>query len=78
LTWRAVRGTRVVWACVITVVLAQFAITYLPPLQKVFDTHAVPLLDGMLIVAVGAMFFAMIEAEKQLRLVFRGHVAAVA
>lgn len=78
LTWKAVRGTRAVWACVITVVLAQFAITYLPPLQKVFGTHAVPLLDGMLIVAVGAMFFAMIEAEKQLRLIFRGHVASVA
>jgi len=77
LTWKAVRGTRVVWACVITVVLAQFAITYLPPLQQVFGTHAVPLLDGMLIVAVGAVFFAMIEAEKQLRLVFRGKAAAV-
>ena len=61
LTWKAVRGTRVVWACVITVVLAQFAITYLPPLQQVFGTHAVSLLDGMLIVAVGAVFFAVIE-----------------
>ncbi len=67
LTWKAVRGTRVVWACVITVVLAQFAITYLAPLQQVFGTHAVPLLDGMLIVAVGAVFFAVIESEKQLR-----------
>jgi hypothetical protein len=36
------------------------------------------LLDGMLIIAVGAVFFAMIEAEKQLRLVFRGKAAAVA
>ena len=78
LTWKAVRGTRVVWACVITVVLAQFAITYLPPLQQVFGTHAVSLLDGMLIVAVGAVFFAVIESEKQLRLVFRGKAAAVA
>lgn len=67
LTWKAVRGTRVVWACVIAVVLAQFAITYLAPLQQVFGTHAVPLLDGMLIVAVGAVFFAVIESEKQLR-----------
>lgn len=71
LTWKAVRGTRVVWACVATVALAQVAITYLAPLQQVFGTHAVPVLDGMLIVAVGAMFFALIESEKQLRLVFQ-------
>lgn len=71
LTWKAAQGTRVVWACVIAVTLAQLSITYLPPLQQVFGTQAVPLLDGMLIVAVGAMFFAVIESEKQLRLVFQ-------
>ena len=38
LTWKAVRGTRVIWACVVAVTAAQFAITYLPPLQEVFDT----------------------------------------
>ncbi len=68
LTWAAVRGTRVVWACVIAVTGAQFAITYAPPLQAVFGTQSVPLLDGLLIVAVGAAFFAIIEVEKQLRL----------
>ncbi len=71
LTWNAVRGTRVVWACVIAVTAAQFAVTYLPPLQQVFGTQAVTALDGMLIFAVGVVFFAMIESEKQLRLVFR-------
>jgi magnesium-transporting ATPase (P-type) len=71
LTWKAVRGTRVVWSCVIAVVAAQFAVTYLPPLQQVFGTQAVPLFDGMLIVAIGVMFFAILESEKQLRLVFR-------
>ena len=68
LTWKAVRGTRVIWACVIVVTAAQFAITYLPPLQQVFGTAAVPLLDGFLLVAVGVAFFAIIEAEKQLRI----------
>jgi magnesium-transporting ATPase (P-type) len=68
LTWQAVRGTRIVWATVTTVTLAQFAITYLPPLQSVFDTRPVPLLDGVLIVFVGAVFFALIEMEKQMRL----------
>ena len=68
LTWRAVQGTRVIWATVCAVTAAQFAVTYLPPLQRVFGTEAVPLADGLLIVATGAVFFALIETEKQLRL----------
>jgi magnesium-transporting ATPase (P-type) len=71
LTWAAARGTPVVWACVIAVTGAQFAITYTPPLQAVFGTQAVPLRDGLLVVAVGAVFFALIETEKQMRLAFR-------
>jgi magnesium-transporting ATPase (P-type) len=71
LTWKAVRGTRVVWICVTTVTAAQFAFTYLPPLQRVFGTASVPVFDGLLLVAVGAVFFAILEAEKQLRLGLR-------
>ena len=71
LTWAAARGTPVVWACVLTVTAAQFAITYLPPLQGVFGTEAVPFHDGLLIVATGTVFFALIETEKQMRLAFR-------
>lgn len=71
LTWKAVRGTRVVWMTVIAVTAAQFAVTYLSPLQKVFGTQAVPFFDGLLIVAIGIVFFAIIEVEKQLRLVFQ-------
>jgi magnesium-transporting ATPase (P-type) len=71
LTWKAVRGTRVVWLTVTCVVLAQFAITYLPPLQNVFATVAIPLWDGFLIVGIGVALFAIIEAEKQLRLRLR-------
>jgi magnesium-transporting ATPase (P-type) len=68
LTWAAARGTPVVWACVAAVTTAQFAITYLPPLQAVFGTEAVPFAEGLLIVAVGVVFFMLIEAEKQMRL----------
>ncbi|MBN9890401.1 cation-transporting P-type ATPase [Pelagibaca abyssi] len=75
LTWAAVRGTRIVWACVVAVTAAQFAITYVPPLQRVFGTQAVTLADGLLIVGVGAVFFALIETEKQMRLAFRGPLA---
>ena len=71
LTWKAVRGTSVVWACVIAVTAAQFAVTYVPPMQQVFGTTAVPLLDGFLLVGIGVVFFAIIEAEKQLRLALR-------
>jgi hypothetical protein len=54
------------------VTVAQFAITYLPPLQAIFGTQPVPFWDGVLIVAVGGVFFALIETEKQIRLAFRG------
>ncbi|WP_319638947.1 HAD-IC family P-type ATPase [Rhodobacter sp. Har01] len=68
LTWAAVKGKRVVRAVVISITLAQQAVTYLPPLQAVLGTRAVPLADGVLIIAVGAAFFAALEVEKQLRL----------
>jgi len=71
LTWEAMRGTKVIWLIVVAITAAQFLLTYFPPLQAVFDTVAVPLLDGLLIVAVGIALFAIIETEKQLRLRLR-------
>lgn len=71
LTWRAVRGTKVVWACIVTATAAQFGITYLPWMQVVFGTAPVPVLEGMIIVCVGVLLFAIIETEKQLRLRLR-------
>ena len=68
LTWHAVRGTKVVWGTVLTVVLAQFAITYVPFLQGIFATVDVPIFDGILIVGVGVALFALLECEKQIRL----------
>jgi len=47
---------------------AQFAITFLEPLQMVFGTQSVPVRDGLLIIGVGTAFFGLIEIEKQLRL----------
>ena len=76
LTWKAVRGTKVVWITVTIVTAAQFSITYLPPLQAIFATRPVPLLDGLLVVAVGVALFAIIEIEKQLRLRLRAMRAA--
>ncbi len=68
LSWKGIRGTKVVWMIVAVVTLAQFAITYAPPLQKVFATEAIPFLDGLLIIGVGVALFAIIEIEKQIRI----------
>lgn len=71
LTWSAVRGTKVVWTTVVVITAAQFAVTYLPSLQALFETRPVSLFDGLLIVGVGVTLFAIIEVEKQLRLRLR-------
>ncbi len=59
-----IRGTRPVWLAVIVVTLAQLLVTYLPVLQDVFATEAVPLADGMLILTVGVASFALMELYK--------------
>ncbi|MBK9663895.1 MAG: cation-transporting P-type ATPase [Nitrosomonas sp.] len=68
LTWKAVRGTKVVWMTVIIITVAQLAITYLPPLQTIFATEALPFLDGLLVIGIGVALFAILETEKQIRL----------
>ncbi|RPI54932.1 MAG: cation-transporting P-type ATPase [Acidobacteria bacterium] len=68
LTWEAARGTKAVWLTVIIVIVAQFSMTYVPSLQRVFSTEAVPFLDGLLVVGIGMTLFALVETEKQIRL----------
>jgi len=76
LTWQQLRGTRVLWAAISLVVAGQFAITYLPPLQGVFETESIRLWDALLILLVGVTLFVIIEAEKRLRLHLRAGGAA--
>ncbi len=64
LTWQGVFGTRAVLIGVATVIPAQFAFTYLPPLQAVFDTRPIALADGLAIVAVGVLLLVIVETEK--------------
>ena len=71
LTWAAVRGTKAVWVTVIAVFAAQLGITYAPPLQAIFATRPVPFADGVLLFAIGTVFFAALELEKRLRLSLR-------
>ena len=68
LTWEAVRGTPAVWICLMIVVIGQLLFTYAPFMQDIFDTRAVTLTDGAILIGVGAAFFAIVEMEKQLRL----------
>jgi magnesium-transporting ATPase (P-type) len=65
-TWTGARGTPAVLWAVGAVVLAQLAFTYAPWMQALFDTRAVPLADGVLIVAIGAASMVVLEIEKAL------------
>ena len=65
-TWTGARGTPAVLWAVGAVVLAQLAFTYTPWMQALFDTRAVPLADGVLIVAIGAASMVVLEIEKAL------------
>ncbi len=71
-SWQGVRGTPAVLMAIGVVVAAQFAFTYLPVMQRLFETAPVSLADGMLIVAVGVIVMAVLEAEKQLIWRFSG------
>jgi magnesium-transporting ATPase (P-type) len=66
LTWQGVLGTPTVLIGVATVIVAQFAFTYLPPMQAVFDSRPVTLGDGVAIVVVGVVLLAVVEAEKRI------------
>ncbi len=70
-TWQALMGTRAVWITLAVAVTAQLAMTYLPLMQIAFGTRAVPLTDGLVILALGVVFFVLIEIERQIRMVVR-------
>lgn len=66
ITWRGVLGTPAVLMALAGVTLGQFAFTYLPVMQAIFDTRPVALLDGLMIVGIGVLLMAVLEAEKVL------------
>ncbi len=70
LTWDVVRGTKVLWATISCVVAAQAAITYLPLLQRIFATEALPLFDVMTVIGIGVVLYAVVASEKRLRAAF--------
>ncbi|MFN4016538.1 MAG: HAD-IC family P-type ATPase [Reyranella sp.] len=70
LTWRGVFGTRAVLIGVGIVVVAQFAFTYLPPMQVVFGTRDLSLGEGAAIIGVGLALLVVVEIEKRLFALF--------
>ena len=66
--WKALYATPTVWIAIVAVVIGQFLITYLPWLQSIFETEAVGIFDALVILGVSILMFAMIEAEKQIRI----------
>ena len=66
LTWRGALGTPAVLLALAALVAAQLAFTYLPIMQAIFDTRPVSLLDGVMIVGIGAALMVVLELEKML------------
>jgi magnesium-transporting ATPase (P-type) len=67
LTWRGVLGTPAVLYAVGTVTVLQLIFTYAPVMEAFFDTRPVGLLEGAVVILVGAGLFVLLELEKLLR-----------
>jgi magnesium-transporting ATPase (P-type) len=67
LTWQGVLGTPAVLIGVGGVTLLQFAFTYAPVMQRLFETRAVAFGDGVAIVGVGVAVLVVVEVEKRVR-----------
>ena len=71
-SWRGLLGTPPVLIAIAIVTIAQFAFTYLPFMQELFESRPVGLVDGMLILAIGVVMMAILESEKLLIRRFAG------
>lgn len=66
--WRAGWGaSAVVWGSIVAMALAQALVTYLPALQRIFGTVALPAADIGLILATGVGFWLILTVERVLR-----------
>lgn len=74
LTWDAVKGTRAVWITLSVAVAAQIFLTYVPVMHVAFGTRPLGMLDATVILGLGVVFFALVEAERQVRMSVTGTV----
>ena len=63
---RGLRGTPAVLWAIIAVVIAQLLFTYLPWMQMLFDTRAIPLVEGLGVLLTGPLLLVVLEIEKGL------------
>lgn len=66
LTLRGALGTRVVQSAVAVVTLGQLAFVYTPFMNAAFGSRPLAVVDGALIIALGAALMVALEAEKKL------------
>jgi magnesium-transporting ATPase (P-type) len=66
LTLRGALGTPAVLWALAAIVAAQLLLTYTPLMQQWFATRPLGLLDGAVLIACGAAFMFLLEAEKVL------------
>lgn len=64
LTWRGVQGTKPVLIAIGLVAFLQLSFTYLPFMQKIFQTKPLQFWHNMAIGAIGIFIFILIEFEK--------------
>jgi magnesium-transporting ATPase (P-type) len=57
-------GTRPVVIGVGSIIVLQAALTYIPWMQRLFETSGLSLTQSLVVVAVGVIVFAVLELEK--------------
>ena len=66
LTLTGALGTKPVLIALTAVVVAQFAFTYAPIMQSLFDTRPISFADGLVILGTGVLLMIILEVEKVL------------
>jgi magnesium-transporting ATPase (P-type) len=65
-TLTGVKGTGPVLGAIAVVVVGQLAFTYLPVMNRIFESRPLTLLDGIVIIAIGVLSLVVLEIEKHL------------
>ena len=63
-TLTGVKGTGPVLGAIAVVVVGQLAFTYLPVMNRIFESRPLGLLDGVVIILLGVLLLAVLEVEK--------------
>ena len=67
LSWQGALGTPAVLLGVGGVAALQLAFTYLPLMNRAFETRPVPLAAGAVVIMVGVLLFIVLEVEKRVQ-----------